>query len=210
MAQINAALNLVLPIRSGEDGTALLYAYHTPISRDVFEANYRIISATKGELFAGMGHSEKRRMAQSLSDASRIATLTFKDEAKRDAIEHGFDFDNPESPPPGYAFLAELERLTLVLAPTANGWEQIPVAVAIGRKLIDQDEWAEVLSSIVFFTCGLSMVPKNGRMDTATFLALIVTGSITSLPPTEWTVSLPKSTTGTTSEAKAPTLLVPS
>ena len=75
-------LNLVFPIRMDEQDNAVLYAYHTPISKAVFESSFRIIAATKAVLFS-KGH------VFAADVGPRIASLTLKDEAKKDAEARG-------------------------------------------------------------------------------------------------------------------------
>ena len=183
---INAALNLVFPIRWGADGAPLMWAYHTPISREVFEANYRVIAAAKAALFGkGVGYA--------VEVGPRIAALALADAARQDALETGTDTDaNP--------LLAELKRLTTVLAPGPNGFELLPAELALGRKAIDEDDWAEAESAVVFFTCGYAMAMRASRDKTGSALALALKGSMTSLPPMEYAASSLTSTKAETSE----------
>lgn len=189
--QINTALNLVLPIRRDAAGKPTLYAYHTPISREVFEANWRIIGAAYATVF------DDPRYAGSA--AVRVATLALKDAAKDEGI--GLDLAGP--------LLADIKRLTMILAPTDAGFVPQPVDVAIGRGIIDADDWSEVESVLVFFTCAFSIAPRSRQAPVANRLAPVIGGSITSLPPMEWLASLPTSTPAATTESII-TSLVPS
>ena len=191
--KIDAALNLGFPIRWSEKVDAqgalipLVWAYHTPIGREVFEANYRAIAATQLEI-AGKG-----------SIGQRIATLALKEACKNDALEHGLE------PPANPALLGEIRRLTIVLAPTdAAGYELLPIDQAIARGVIDAEDWSEAESALVFFTCALSLVRRISREPIARTYALVLRGSITSLPPLEFVASLPTSTPAETSEATPP------
>ncbi|MDE1854691.1 MAG: hypothetical protein KGI38_13345, partial [Thaumarchaeota archaeon] len=98
--KLNEAINLVVPVGERQ-------AYHTPISREVFEANYRILAATKAAL------SGKGVMYQ-MDAGPRIAALAMRDEGKRDAEDRGSvdDAGHPrdEMTP---ALLAEIKRLTV-------------------------------------------------------------------------------------------------
>jgi hypothetical protein len=189
---INAALNLAIPIRWSDkrddkgNAVPLVWAYHTPISREIFEANYRVIAATQVEL------SGKGRIGL------RIASLALKDAARLDALEYGLD----ENAPP--ALLGELKRLTTVLAPSAAGYDRVPVDAAIANNVIDAEDWLEAESSLVFFTCAYAVAPRSIRDGVGKALASVLKGSTTSLLPTEFAASLPTSTPAETSEAIPP------
>ncbi len=178
---INSSLNLVFPIRS-ENNTPLIWAYHTPISTEVFQANYRIIAATKAAIF-GKG------IAYAADAGPRIASLTLRDAGRADAAEWGIEDTAP-------ALLANISRLTHVLAPGKDGFDMVPIDAAISRKVIDAEEWAESESMLVFFTCAYSMALRSNREAVAKASALVLGGSTTSLEPLGWAASLPKLTEG--------------
>jgi hypothetical protein len=199
MTQINEAMNLVVPVVSDQiiekiDGkdtpvtSVRIWAHHAPISRAVFEANYRILSATKAELSSHGPH-------YAMHVAPQIAALTLKDEGTKDAEARGlYDAQgNPrdESAP---ALLAEIRRLTMVLVPGSSGWDLIPVDTAIASGKIDAEDWSEAESAIVFFTSHWSMARKVDRARVARSTASVVRASITSLSPMEFAASLPTST----------------
>ncbi len=199
--QVNAALNLALPIRFAEAPdpnneqkriqTPTMWVYHTPISMEVFDANYRMIAAAKHAIFG-------KSVGYAMETGPRIARLALLDAAKLDAAEHGSDEDS------GIALLAELRRLTLVLAASERGFEPVPSDVAVQRSIIDKDEWLEVESAIVFFTCAYAMARRSGREAVARSMALLWGGSMTSLPPMEFVASLKTSTSAETSGASTP------
>lgn len=185
--QINESLNIVLPVRSDDKGP-ILSAYHHPISRDVFEANYRTLSATKAAL-AGKG-------AQYLIGVGpQIAALELREQGRKDAAERG-DFDGQGNPLDGGvgALLSELKRLTTVLAPTAGGWEQLPVDVAIQKGVMDQDEWKELEAKLAFFTCQYALASRSDRAAIVQATASILGAQTTSLSSMEWIGSLKNST----------------
>jgi hypothetical protein len=192
---LNSALNLVFPIKWGEKPdpddaestitVPLVTAYHIPISQAVFEANWRIISATSAMMLKkGVGPS-----------VVRIATLALKDAGRADAADYGLpEGASIEAGGSAVPLLAELRRLTTILAPGPNGYEQLPVNIAIARNVIDEDDWQEAESSLVFFTCGLSLPMRQRKAASANLLASTLMGSITSSPVTEYVASLPTST----------------
>ena len=173
--KINSDLKLAFPIRWTEKGETLeplIWAYHTPISREVFEANYRVIAGTYKTLFEkGSGFA--------VATAPIIGTLALRDVARADAIANGLALEGDPSTP----LLAELKRLTMVIAPGAQGYDTVPVDVALTRNIIDADEWKETEASIVFFTCGSWMATRKSKDLMNSGLAFALQGSITSLSP---------------------------
>ncbi len=192
--KINDDTNLVLPVRFDEKGVTV-YGYHNPISREVFEANYRILSATKSTLGS-------KGVYFQMDSGPMIAALTLKDEGAKDAESRG-EFDAHGSPLDGGAgaLLKEIKRLTTILVPGASGWDMVPVDSAISSGSIDEDDWREVESAIVFFTCHYALAKKADRQRLSGATASLLRGSITSLPLTEYLASLLNSTRAEPSRA---------
>jgi hypothetical protein len=165
-----------------------VWAFHSPISREVFEQHYRVLSATKSALATKGSH-------YLMSSGPRIAALTLRDEGRKDAAARGsFDEQGNVQDDETPAFFAELKRLTMVLCPGAHGWDMLPVDTAIAGGKIDSEDWEEVASSIVFFCCHYAMARKADRETTARATASLLGASITSSAPTEFVASLPNST----------------
>lgn len=187
MTTINSDLHVVLPLRVGEDGKPQSWAYHTPISLAVFEANFRILAATKAALF-------KDGPRYAFEVGSRVAALHLRDAGRKDAQER-LDVDEQGQPRDGgvNALLGELRRLTMTAVPAGAAWESVPLPVAQSRGLLDAEDIAEVDSALVFFTCVYYLTPRHQRASIAGVIASVMSGSITSLPLTDWTASLPTS-----------------
>lgn len=196
MPVINEALNLVLPIRENEHGVSL-YAFHTPISREVFEANYRLLGAVKGALMS-------KGPAYNVASGPLISALALKDEGRKDANDAGELGDGGAS-----ALLGEIKRLTVVLVPSSSGWETVPVDTAIAQGHLDAEDWSEAESAIVFFTCHCAMARRVDRGRMAAGAASILKGSTTSSAATAYATSLLISTKPEPSAVKA-ALSVPS
>jgi hypothetical protein len=184
---ITQALNLAFPLRIGENGEPLVWAYHTPLSQEVFTTSYRVFAATKAALFS-------KGIAYAADAGPRIATLTLKDAARADASEWGTEDASG-------AILAEIRRLTTVLAPSNAGFENVMVDVALTRHAITPEEWEEGESALVFFTVGWLMALRSKREKIGSALALVLGGSMTSLPATEYAASFTTSTKAESSEA---------
>lgn len=165
-----------------------VYAFHSPVSREVFEANYRILAATKSALASKGSH-------YLMSSGPRIAALTLKDEGQKDAASRGsFDKDGNIVDEETSAFFAEIKRLTMVLCAGANGWDMLPIDTAISAGKIDSEDWEEAIASVVFFTCNYAMARKVDREAAARATASLLGASITSSSITEFLGSLPSST----------------
>lgn len=195
--QITPDLRLVLPVRRDENGATLIHGYHSPISREVFEANYRILSAAQAALF-GKG------LVFAARSGPRIAALRLLDEGRRDAAERG-EFDDDGKPRDGGAgaLLAELKRSTVVFVPGAQGWDQLPIDAAINARHIDIEDWREAESAIAFFTSGYAMAPRAGRQKMAEALAGVMGASITSSDAMAFGASLPRLNQAAPGAAKA-------
>lgn len=155
------------------------WAYHTPISKEVFEANFRVLAATKSALASKGVH-------YLMSSGPRISVLTLKDEGKKDMLARGVADDNEV-----VALLREISRLTLVLCPGSSGWDMLPVETAIQQKKLDVEDWEEALSGIVFFTVHFAMAKKSDRETVAKAMSSLLGSQITSLVPMEFAASLP-------------------
>jgi hypothetical protein len=194
--RIDENRHIVLPIVTeevtkkvkGKDVTekvVRIHAYHTPISRATYEANYRVLAATKSALASKGSH-------YLMGSGPRVAALTLKDEGARDAADRGsFSEDGKVVDEDTPALLAEIKRLTTILCPGPNGWDMLPVDVAVNQGKIDEEDWEECASALVFFTCHYSMAKKADREKTAQAMAHFLSASITSSAGTEFLASLP-------------------
>lgn len=165
--------------------------FHTPISRAVFEANFKIISATKAVLFYGNSSAV-------VNVSPVIAALTLKDEGKKIADSSGEDGDGGAD-----AIIAEIKRLTLIMVSGASGWDMLPVDAAIQSGAMDAEEWQEALSELVFFTASYALARKADRPRAANGVCAITGLDTTSLSAEEFMASLPISKKPETTGSKA-------
>jgi hypothetical protein len=129
---INKKLNLVLPIELDENSK--IYFHSIPISREVFEANYLLLTRTMANLYAnGIGPSM----------SPRVAALALRDAAK--------EMDNEKDI--SVNLRNEIERLTNVIMPSLNGggWQTLPYVEVKNKKLVDEQILMEVENAIVYF-----------------------------------------------------------
>ena len=181
---ITSDLKLTFPIRWNDAGEPTMYAYHIPISRMTFEQNYRLIGGTLAML-------QSKCVGTNVVD---VATLALKDIGRRDAREWGLPEGlSVEDGGMAVPLLAELKRLTYIVAPTAAGYESIPAVLALARNVISAEDWEEAEAALVFFTAGYSTKRRN-LPTVAADLASPLGGSITYSLPTDWASGLSAST----------------
>lgn len=169
--RIDKKLNLVIPVNYEKGGN--IYIHSTPISRDVFEQYFLVISKTFSALYAH---------GLSAIAGPRISYLMLKKTAEDLGMWEG-----PTGVKAG--LLNEIFRLTNVSIPGKEGWKSLPLYTVIAKEMLDEDTIAEIEGQLVFFTCISTM---HKREDIPTFLEPIgLWGSeTTSLDATEFTTSL--------------------
>jgi len=187
--KIDKRLNLVVQVETGE---GVIYVHSTPVSREVFEQYFLVISKT----FAAI-------ISEGLSFISgpRVAALMLKKIATEAGVWEGRDGVSN-------GLMAEIRRLSNVVIPSETGWRTVPLQDAIDKKLLDEADVAEVEGLITFFICASAMSRKNEIRSVLERMALWGS-SITSLNSTEFAASLPTSTPEETSALPENTSSVP-
>lgn len=188
--EIDDKQNLVLQL----DDDAVFY--HTPIDAAVFRANYAIIADAWSRLVAKGSYYQ-------MGAGPKIAAMLVRDAAIADAASRNDLLpDGTGNPQRADALVAEISRLTMVAVPGASGWEPIPVDNALRAGKIVREDWDDILSELVFFTCHLAMADRRKRRDVMVAMAPLIGGHLTPLPFTGYLASLPTSTdTGATKAA---------
>jgi hypothetical protein len=171
-AKLNRKLNLVVNIDS-EHGP--LYVFSTPVARSVFEANFMVMCRAFAAIYAnGLGPFA----------GPRAAALIIKQQA----AEIG-------EPAQGEALLAEIRRLTNVLAPKfdngSGGYEVVMWDEALKRELIDEDQAAEAEAAICFFTLSLRAGSTRQAEASVTGLKMMFAAQTTSSTLSDYMRSLP-------------------
>jgi hypothetical protein len=171
--KIDRHLNLVIPIQTEKHGT--VYAHSVPISRDVFEQFYLELGKVFNQCFDG---GNETHMALT---APQIAYPALKALAKKsgswDEVKKGL--------------VNEIIRLTNVMIAGDRGWETIPLDSAIKREMIDEDEEAEILSGVIFFTAISKVAPKDLRISFLQMAGSLRNWELLSLDSTAFKNSLP-------------------
>ena len=191
MATIKKSLNLVIPIDREEGGQ--IFVHSTPISREIFENYFLVISKTYADII-------DHRLG--VLSGPRVAYLMLRQISKDMGVWDG------ESGV--YAGLVnEIVRLSNVLIPGSNGWKTVPLHTAIMQQLIDEDTISQIQGELIFFMC-VSKVSRADQAKTIMEAAAALLGlQITSLDCTEYKTSLPTLTEIESSGETAITLSVP-
>jgi hypothetical protein len=167
---INKKLNLVIPL---EVDDKKMWVHSTPISREVFEANYLLFVKTLSNLyFNGIGPGM----------APRVAGLALKDMAKE--INSEADVTVP--------VIQEIYRLTYVLMvdPSTNKWTSKPFVEIKMKNLIDDETLREVENALVYFTVASAIHLKSELPTIMVGLSSIWGAQTTSLNAMDYCNSL--------------------
>jgi hypothetical protein len=169
---LNRKLNLVLSVDT-EKGP--VHIHSAPIGREVFEDNFLVISRAFTAVYThGLGPVT----------GPRVAALLLRDEAKKLNV-----WERTQQ-----SLMAEIYRLTNVIAPGDTGWETMPYDVAKKRGVLDEDAAAEVENCIVYFICASSIHLRAEMAVALEGLNTLWSAQTTSSNVTEYTKSLPIST----------------
>jgi hypothetical protein len=178
--RIDGKLNIVVEV---ETGSGTVFVHSAPISRDVFEKYFIVVSKAFSAMMAG---------GIGVISGPRVAGLMLK----KVAIEEG-EWDTKDGVQNG--LMAEIRRLSNVVMPTDAGWKTVPYQTVIDGNMMDEDDIAEIDNILVFFTCVSAMCR---RTDIAPMLKTMLRwGAVTTLQNvTEYAKSLKTSTKGEISE----------
>lgn len=185
--KIDENWNLILPVDDS------VQVFHTPISQNVFEVNHKLLRFTKDELFANGPQS-------AILSGMYVAALTLRDIGAKLAADRG----DPDGDSGAKAFLAELSRLSMILAPGDAGYEITPVAAAISSGAISADAWADIENELVFFTAAVFVNARGNRKTAAMTVAEVMNCSLTSSTCEEHAAGLRTSPKPATPKAAEP------
>lgn len=189
--RLDRKLNLVIPVER-EDST--LYVHSTPISAEVFEKYFLIISKAFAAIYGqGIGNLA----------GSRVAAMMLK----QVAVDMG-SWEGSEGVEAG--LMAEVRRLSnvLILGPS-GGWEMTPLQSALDQNALDPKEVSEVENLLVFFMVASAM-HKASQMPVIAGAVAMWDAEISSQSCTEFLNSLRISTATDNSGAKVKPSSIPS
>lgn len=172
--RMDEVFNFIVPIP--RQGSPTIYAHAAPLSAEVFEAHWLVISKT----FTALNVE-----GLSIVGAPRVAALALKNVATGMGVWAG-----PEGVEK--TLVAEIARLTNVLLPAdGGGWTTLPLMVAVERGLLSARERMEVMGAIVFFMLNSAMHRPDILMPLLGNLADLWGTRTTSFTCTEFAASLP-------------------
>lgn len=165
--RINQKLNLVLPLADD----AIVHS--APLSRDVFDMNWQLFAKSWTMLEGG---------EIGLTAAPAVAAKALKQAADENG---GSDSRKVE------AVFAEIKRTASFIRPSADeGYSPVPLATAVQKGWIDEEDTDAVLNSLVFFTLASRVLSKSRKSFIFRFLPALHGAEMTSLNATEWAASL--------------------
>ena len=190
--KIDRRLNLVMPLTRSDDTE--IFIHSTPISREVFEQHFLIISKTFAAIYSeGLSYVAGPRIANMVLKKLAVDSGTWDGVAGvRNTLYN------------------EIHRLTNVVLPiSTGGWSTVPLYDAIRQELLDADDVSEVENALAFFTCASSMHTR-AQLPAILRSTELWGMQTTSLNVTEYANSLPTSIQHESSGETAAGLSVPS
>jgi hypothetical protein len=152
--RINKKLNLVIPVTTQNHGK--IFVHSVPIGRDVFETYYFELGQVFDECFSSDNPSH------TALSAPQIAYPALKKVARQAGT-----WENEKNPADRsgvkFGLCQEIIRLTNVVFADESGWKALPLSTIIARDFLDEDEEAEVMSALIFFTSISLAGPKELR-----------------------------------------------
>ena len=144
--KIDRKLNLVMQIQTAKNG--MIHVHSASIGREIFEQFYLELGKVFSQCFDSVNQAHLALSAPQLAYPA----------LKSIAIKAG-NWDGVGGVK--FGLVNEIIRLTNVLIANEKGWESLPLDTAVKRELLDEDEEAEILSSLVFFTAISKVAPKD-------------------------------------------------
>jgi hypothetical protein len=174
--KIDRNLNLVMQVQT--DGKGVIYIHSASISRSVFEQFYLELGKVFSQCFDSINQAHLALSAPQLAYPA----------LKSIAIKEG-NWDTAAGVK--FGLVNEIIRLTNVLVIGENGWESLPFDVAVKRNILDEDEEAEALSSLVFFTAISKVAPKDLKNSFLEMAGALRNWELTSSDSMEFMSGLP-------------------
>ena len=176
--KLNRRLNLVFPIET-ENGMA--YIHSMPISREVFESNYLVLSMTFMEIYS-------RRLGPIMGP--KVAYLVLRDMANAVTSQNA-DTEEDVWAKTQKTLVQEIYRMTNALIPNGQVYDTIPYMQVKQQKLIDEDDLREVDNALIYFTVASHLHQKSELPMAYAGLERLWEAQTTSLNITEYLNSLP-------------------
>lgn len=188
---IDKNLNIVVPVYADDEKTIKAYVHSTPLSVEVVEQHFLIIGQTFNAIFKqGLGETAGPRYAMMM--LKRIAKTTKEWE------------DDKGRPGPAQDLIEEMRRMTMVAIRNGASWQAVPLQVARDKKVLTDEEVAEVENVIVFFTVVSATLRRGEKREMIEAASALWGAQTSSLNSTAFTASLMTSTAIASSGEKSP------
>ena len=168
-----------MQVQTAKNG--LVYIHSASIGRSVFEQFYLELGKVFSQCFDSVNQAHLALSAPQLAYPALKSIATKAD-----------NWDGAGGVK--FGLVNEIIRLTNVVFAGENGWETLPFDVAVKREILDEDEEAETLSSLVFFTAISKVAPKDLKNSFLEMAGALRNWELTSLDSTEFQNGLPIST----------------
>jgi hypothetical protein len=143
--RIDQKLNFAFPVDLPDGSTA--HVYSMPIGRAVFETYYDALGKVFTRCFDGQDPKHIALTAPQIAYAAlKSLSVAAGNWEGNGGVKAGL--------------INEIVRLTSVVFVGKQGWETLPMDIAVKRGILDEDSEAEVLSVLVFFTSISKVAPK--------------------------------------------------
>jgi hypothetical protein len=179
--RIDRKLNLVIPIDRGDESK--LWVHVTPIRKEIFEA-YHLVLAKTFSAFAQNGLDPRSAPSVGALILKSIAQGTQRDN------DAGNWWDGDDGVGGRAGLLAEIVRMSNCLVGTDKGLQMTPLQEALDKSMVTDEEKAEVMNLLVFFTAASLIAPRNDRPILVRGMAAVYNLESTYSNFTEWSTSL--------------------
>jgi hypothetical protein len=175
--KINRNLNLVMQVQTSNSG--IIHVHSSAIGRSVFEQFYSELGKVFSQCFDSTNKAEHLALS-----APQLAYPSLKAISTQAGNWDGVGGVK-------FGLVNEIIRLTNIYMAGENGWEMIPFDTAIKREFVDEDEEAEILSALVFFTAISKVAPKDLKDSFLEMAGSLRGWVLTSLDTMEYQNGLP-------------------
>jgi hypothetical protein len=135
-----------MQVQTEKNGT--VHIHSTSISRSVFEQFYLELGKVFSQCFDSINQAH---LALSAPQLAYPALKSISTKAGNWDGAGGVKF----------GLVNEIIRLTNVMVSTEKGWESMPFDIAVKSEILNEDEEAEAISSLIFFTAISKVAPKD-------------------------------------------------
>ena len=165
-----------MQVQTESNGT--VHIHSTSISRSVFEQFYLELGKVFSQCFDSINQ------AHLALSAPQLAYPALKSIAQKAGNWDGAGGVK-------FGLVNEIIRLTNVIVSTEKGWESIPFDIAVKNEILNEDEEAEAISSLVFFTAISKVAPKDLKNSFLEMAGALRNWELISLECTEYMSGLP-------------------